>query len=264
MKFVSHAHSILVAAVKHTDADQEVIHAALALSRATLDVELNFIHVVDPQPSREGEAHPAPDLIADGSIFLDAIVAEALPLTPARVVGHLAIGNALPRILELAGDLDADLLIVGTHTHPRAALAWLWGSTSRRLVRLAPCTVLVARERASHDKARRLSRRVHRASTYASRLRARPTGVRPMLRATCTGTSTTSSRAASAAARCSSHRKVHKSSPIFGQTDQPRTWRMQSAIADIEREIEDDAGARRGDQRALVSKLTPLSRGLRA
>lgn len=55
-------------------------------------------------------------------------------------------GNAFQEICEAAGSLKVDLIVIATRGHTGLKHAWL-GSTAERVVRHAPCPVLVVRER---------------------------------------------------------------------------------------------------------------------
>ncbi len=55
-------------------------------------------------------------------------------------------GHAAEQILRLAADIGADLVVVGHRGHSTIR-QWIFGSTSRRVVTHAPCSVLVARGR---------------------------------------------------------------------------------------------------------------------
>ena len=59
---------------------------------------------------------------------------------------RVLVGHAADQILRLAADTQADLIVVG-HRGRSAMREWLFGSTSRRVVAHAPCSVLVARSR---------------------------------------------------------------------------------------------------------------------
>jgi nucleotide-binding universal stress UspA family protein len=62
----------------------------------------------------------------------------------ARLVSHFRLGSAAEQLVQLAADLDADLVVVGTHgRHGMARL--LLGSVAERVIRLAHCPVLVVR-----------------------------------------------------------------------------------------------------------------------
>jgi nucleotide-binding universal stress UspA family protein len=57
---------------------------------------------------------------------------------------HLLTGHAVRDIVSLAGDLKADLLVIGATGHSHFYERML-GSRADRLVHLAPCPVLVVR-----------------------------------------------------------------------------------------------------------------------
>jgi nucleotide-binding universal stress UspA family protein len=59
---------------------------------------------------------------------------------------RVLVGHAAEQILRLAADTGADLIVVG-HRGRSAIREWLFGSTSRRVVSYAPCSVLVVRRR---------------------------------------------------------------------------------------------------------------------
>jgi nucleotide-binding universal stress UspA family protein len=57
---------------------------------------------------------------------------------------RILVGHAAEQILRLAADTQADLIVVG-HRGRSAIREWLFGSTSRRVVAHAACSVLVVR-----------------------------------------------------------------------------------------------------------------------
>ena len=57
---------------------------------------------------------------------------------------RVLVGHAAEQILRLAADTGVDLIVVGHRGHS-AIRQWIFGSTSRRVVAHAPCSVLVAR-----------------------------------------------------------------------------------------------------------------------
>jgi nucleotide-binding universal stress UspA family protein len=64
------------------------------------------------------------------------------------VVSHLAQGAPAEEIVQLAADVDADLIVVGTHGR-RGVQRLVRGSTAERVVRLASCPVLVEKPKAN-------------------------------------------------------------------------------------------------------------------
>jgi nucleotide-binding universal stress UspA family protein len=59
---------------------------------------------------------------------------------------RILVGHAAEQILRLAADTGSDLIVVGHRGHSKIR-EWLFGSTSRRVVAHAACSVLVARRK---------------------------------------------------------------------------------------------------------------------
>jgi nucleotide-binding universal stress UspA family protein len=64
-----------------------------------------------------------------------------------RVVAHVRFDAIAEELAQLAADLEADLVVVGTHGR-RGLSRVLLGSSAEATVRLAPCPVLVVRPKA--------------------------------------------------------------------------------------------------------------------
>jgi nucleotide-binding universal stress UspA family protein len=67
-----------------------------------------------------------------------------------RVVAHVRFDAIADEIAQLAADLEADLVVVGTHGR-RGLSRVLLGSSAEATVRLAPCPVLVVRPKSLPD-----------------------------------------------------------------------------------------------------------------
>lgn len=72
-----------------------------------------------------------------------------------RVASHLRLEAAAEEIAQIAADLEADLVVVGTHGR-RGIARWMLGSVAEAVVRLAPCPVLVVRPKALPDAGPRI------------------------------------------------------------------------------------------------------------
>jgi len=59
---------------------------------------------------------------------------------------RILVGHAAEQILRLAADTGTDLIVVGHRGHSKIR-EWLFGSTSRRVVSHATCSVLVVRQK---------------------------------------------------------------------------------------------------------------------
>src|SRR5690606_39204333 len=72
---------------------------------------------------------------------------ELPPTFPDHLVAHQRVEMPSEEIAQLAADLEADLVVVGTHGR-RGFSRFLLGSVAEATVRLAPCPVLVVRPKA--------------------------------------------------------------------------------------------------------------------
>jgi nucleotide-binding universal stress UspA family protein len=71
---------------------------------------------------------------------------EVLKEMPVQTVGHVRVGRPDQQLVQLARELKADLLVVGTHGRTGLERMFL-GSVAERVLRSAPCPVLVVRPR---------------------------------------------------------------------------------------------------------------------
>lgn len=131
-------------------------HSRAALFAATdlarrLNADLHLVHVVQPPAFAYGygaygaSAVPPPvDMpeVREGAEKALRDVAAGVENAPGKVEAHVFEGSGIAEvILQAAGDLDADLLVMGTHGRTGIAHAFL-GSVAERTLRRAPCPVL--------------------------------------------------------------------------------------------------------------------------
>jgi len=62
---------------------------------------------------------------------------------PQRAASHIRRGDAAKGIAQLASDLGADMIVVGTRRMPQLGRAWV-GSTAERIMAVTECPVFVA------------------------------------------------------------------------------------------------------------------------
>jgi nucleotide-binding universal stress UspA family protein len=148
------AHRVLVG-VDYTEQGALALERALTLSAGG---ELHVVHVVESVLTASpamGNVYPAPvslnDAAANLGRHLDGELARlAKTPVPARVVSHVAVGRPADVLIQLASDLQADFIVIGTHgRHGIARL--IMGSTAERVVRWAPCPVVVERRKAAPE-----------------------------------------------------------------------------------------------------------------
>lgn len=148
--------------------------SALALAEAVLlarSHERSHIHVVHSIPGMPplGRTMGTPDLTTAGPVlpthvdqlsadmagdmrvFVETVLTELDPqetenrasATP-RWTTHIRLSDPTQAIVQLASDIEADLVVVGTHGR-RGLARFLLGSVAEGVMRLAPCPVLVVR-----------------------------------------------------------------------------------------------------------------------
>jgi nucleotide-binding universal stress UspA family protein len=115
------------------------------------DARLSLVHAIENLP--EPGLHPylvVPELAALRAQLEQHArerLARAVPdelRAHLRIDEHIVVGRARREILRLAAELQADLVVLGTHAHgPLGHL--LFGSTCEQVVRAAPCPVLAVR-----------------------------------------------------------------------------------------------------------------------
>lgn len=124
----------ILCAIEH-DKDADVL-LSLAGSAAWADVQLHVVSVSEANAVGGESTYQT---------FLKGIeerVRFSLGAKPCRI--HTEFGNAKEKILEVAADIDPDLIILGTHTKSDTANL-LFGSTANHVLHYANCDVLAVR-----------------------------------------------------------------------------------------------------------------------
>lgn len=141
----------MVAAVDFSNVTPIVLEQAASEARLR-QAELHLLHVLAPPVAAPvGAVAPAAGL--DMTSAIDAAkeelqrAARATKLGGVKVTGHVRVGAAVDEVINLADELDAELIVVGASSKGLAMRALL-GSTTRPLISRAPCSLLVARPRA--------------------------------------------------------------------------------------------------------------------
>jgi nucleotide-binding universal stress UspA family protein len=142
-----------------SDISDEALRAA-ALYAKTFHARVLVAHVFDPTPNVPPVVWSRPDLL-ERSIRVEieeairetlsgktAELLQGVPEVELSVVQHPSAGRAL---VEIAEDEGVDLVILGSHGRSGLSRALL-GSVAERVVRHAPCPVLVVRERSAKKR----------------------------------------------------------------------------------------------------------------
>lgn len=145
----------IVVGVDYSQLGDLALQRSCALARAYAQTELHVVHVQPallPSDDRIHAETSPEDLGADAEHLRQHV--ERVMTTWCKVnevevpfrgiTTHVRADNAAEAIAQLASDVAADLVIVGTHGR-RGAKRFLLGSVAESTVRLAPCAVLVVR-----------------------------------------------------------------------------------------------------------------------
>jgi len=144
-------HRVIVVGVDFSDASAEALKEAVILAESASYAELHVVNVITvaaPAPSIGTAMMPELaylDGIDDSSKLLEGWIAP-LRASRARVASNIRVGTPDREIAQVASDVGADLIVIGT-TGKQGVKRLLLGSVAESLVRHAPCAVLAHRPR---------------------------------------------------------------------------------------------------------------------
>jgi nucleotide-binding universal stress UspA family protein len=150
------ARFVVLAAIDRGPLDAEVVRVSANFAQDIRGGELHLIHVIEDLPPPVGFV-PRPaglgitagEITASGRKCLEELATTARSSFTGPVVGHLVAGSASKQILQVASDLQADVVLVGTHGR-KGIKRMLLGSVAEAVVRKASCPVIVVRVKDYH------------------------------------------------------------------------------------------------------------------
>ena len=141
----------IVVAFDFSDCSSLAFAEAIAVARQRTDPELHVVSVINKEAS---ELVPVADRHASMTQISDHLrtrlthgatqVLKAYAEPTLRTIAHVRVGAIAEEVCNLATEIRADLVVVGTHGR-RGVQRFLLGSVAEKTVRLAPCPVLVVR-----------------------------------------------------------------------------------------------------------------------
>lgn len=129
--------------VDFSDCSRKAFMYAIPFAKQ-FDATITVLHVAPYIMQSPGIAFEETQIIEDCRKGLDNLTKELSGLAKVRTVFRM--GNAASEIVEVAREIQADILIMSTHGKSGLMHVFL-GSTAERVVRHAPCPVLVVREK---------------------------------------------------------------------------------------------------------------------
>ncbi|MEZ4408550.1 MAG: universal stress protein [Polyangiales bacterium] len=138
---------VIIVAIDFSERSPAVYQAAERV--ASSGAELHLVTVIDESPPRTQSQidKVAKDIDQAASKLRGWRIDHARTSVPAAA--HVRVGDAAGSILQLAVDLDADLIVVGTEGR-EGIKRLMHSSVAEALVRHAGCPVLVVREKDFH------------------------------------------------------------------------------------------------------------------
>ena len=142
--------SVSLVGIDFSETSLYALQTAENLARAASNAELHLVHACampslppDPQELFAPAQNAFGGRLAKAREELDRLTASATHGI-ARVTGHLRIGTPAAEIVDLASDISADLIVVGTEQRTGMSRI-VFGSVAERVARTAPCPVLIVR-----------------------------------------------------------------------------------------------------------------------
>jgi nucleotide-binding universal stress UspA family protein len=142
--------SVTVVGIDFSDTSRHLVFVASNLARATRGLDIHLVHVLRPPAAAISGSIAYVRYewqIAAAKRQLEELTVEVSRRGSFRTFHHLRTGEAHREIVELASDLGADLVIIGTHGHSGFSRLLL-GSIAERVQRFAPCPVLTVKPKA--------------------------------------------------------------------------------------------------------------------
>jgi nucleotide-binding universal stress UspA family protein len=116
-----------------------------AIAMAGANARIDLVHCVQPPVwGFDGVRLPMGDVVEDLTDQGKALAAMLAERTDATVAFHVEVRPAAFGLVDLATELTADLIVVGSHGR-RGVRRFLLGSVAERTARHAPCSTLIAR-----------------------------------------------------------------------------------------------------------------------
>ena len=129
----------MVVGLDFTDADGPAFDQAARIAQRVRGSELHLVHVFHTEPSAERSR----ELVDHRRLYVNEKVAIATSLRGITIGIHLRAGKPVREIVQLATEVHADIIVVGSHKGPHLK-QWIVGSTAEKLIAGAPCPVFVA------------------------------------------------------------------------------------------------------------------------
>ena len=135
---------VIVAAIDDGRGAELVLDAAVSSAGRVPDAELHIVHVVEPPLVGAFPMMELDQLVEEGRATLARATAHVSRTFRRHIESHLAVDVAAKAVVQVAAELEAELIVLGSHRHNWFQRLVL-GSVSRAVVDRARCTVMIVR-----------------------------------------------------------------------------------------------------------------------
>ena len=145
--YVSDSNSpyVILVALSTDETGDLALYEAARIAASRPNSELHVVHVVEENGTAESDDEfvTLEHRLERAPTAIEGVVNRFQRSLPARVTAHVRAGEVWRSILQAAVDLNADLIVVGSHRRTRLE-KMIVGSNAERVLRNAHCPVLVA------------------------------------------------------------------------------------------------------------------------
>lgn len=134
----------LVVGVDFSDLSAQALRVAHSLAARMQPSRIHAVHVAIGDASADLAPIPVADILREEKKRLDDFVKRSG--IDGEIVTHAVVGAPAEALAAVAKDQGADVVVLGTHGR-KGISRMLFGSVAESVVRGAPCSVLVVRER---------------------------------------------------------------------------------------------------------------------
>jgi nucleotide-binding universal stress UspA family protein len=145
---------VLLAALEFDDTGERALREACRIAQRHTPTELHLVHAIAPSlaTERHGESTDVGVQLARAPGKLREYVDRCCAGTTLKVTAHVRSGSPAQVVLHTAADLEADLIVLGTHQRNGLERMML-GSVAELVLREARCPVLIAVPKAYDSRA---------------------------------------------------------------------------------------------------------------
>ncbi len=140
----------IVVGFDHSELGTRALEYAFDLASAMGSTEVHVVRAIEPMVALTGVIPQTGKAIEAVKAAIQTAIESAIKrdgeLRVAGVVAHVPVGVPARAIADVAAEVDADMVVVGTHGRTGLKRAIL-GSIAEEVVRHAGCPVLVVREK---------------------------------------------------------------------------------------------------------------------